>query len=172
MLQDIECAVTQCRERWFVLSWFYQIAEANLCIIEIGDCCAQFPSQGGDNTLRTEKVIGINNQIFTAVRISTNCCGEEAKPPSELRIDSASSVVVCNCATLVSSPAHPGRDKVTELSSVRRCSNVCRVSAMGRSTDKSGADVSEYCRITSPMTFLRALVAKNQNFCQRLQVRF
>ncbi|VDR28324.1 Uncharacterised protein [Raoultella terrigena] len=64
MLQDIECAVTQCRERWFVLSWFYQIAEANLCIIEIGDCCAQFPSQGGDNTLRTEKVIGINNQIF------------------------------------------------------------------------------------------------------------
>ena len=103
-------------------------------------------------------------RFFTAVRLSTNCCGEEAKPPSELRIDSASSRVVCNCATLVSSPAHPGRDKVTELSSVRRCSNVCRVSAMGRSTDKSGADVSEYCRITSPMTFLRALVAKNQNF--------
>ena len=64
MLQDIECAVTQCRERWFVLSWFYQIAEANLCIIEIGDRCAQFPGQGGDNALLTDKVNGNKNQVF------------------------------------------------------------------------------------------------------------
>ncbi len=105
MLQDIECAVTQCRERWFVLSWFYQIAEANLCIIEIGDCCAQFPSQGGDNTLRTEKVIGINNQIFTAVRISTNCCGEEAKPPSELPDRFCKFQVVCNMCNVGIQPS-------------------------------------------------------------------
>jgi hypothetical protein len=92
--------------------------EANLCIIEIGDCCAQFPSQGGDNTLRTEKVIGINNQIFNSSADLDQLLWRRSKTTKRIA-DRFCKLVVCNHATLVSSPAHPGRDKVTELSSIR-----------------------------------------------------